>query len=212
MTAYIEVLTEGASDVPVIKEVLSRHFSLVEGENFRIHPHRGRGNLPENILASPDIRHQGLLDQLPAKLRGFSWLPENSLVLVLIDSDNDEPSEIISDLEEMLAALPRKPPRVIFRVATEETESWFLADLKAIKASYPNAAVNKLKDIKPDSIIGAWERLAECLGFKVRDISGADKTKWAEKIAPNMDLVNPNSPSLRKMLEGVASYLREIKN
>lgn len=68
---FLEILLEGASDVPTVKEILTRRFNLAEGEHFRIHPHKGKGKLPLNSLARPDVKHRGLLDQLPAKLRGY---------------------------------------------------------------------------------------------------------------------------------------------
>lgn len=36
---FFEILLEGTSDVPVVKEILTRRFLLKEGVNFRIHPH-----------------------------------------------------------------------------------------------------------------------------------------------------------------------------
>jgi len=86
---YFEVLVEGASDVPAVREVLVRRFGLVEGQDFRIHPHKGRGSLPANPLVRPDPRHQGLLHQLPAKLQGFGrYLGHEACVLVVVDADN----------------------------------------------------------------------------------------------------------------------------
>lgn len=86
---FIEVLTEGASDVPVVREVLVRQFGLSEHVDFRIHPHRGRGNMPTNPLAQSNPKHRGLFDQLPAKLRGFGkYMDEQCLVLVLVDVYN----------------------------------------------------------------------------------------------------------------------------
>ena len=70
---WFEILVEGGSDVPALREILTRKFALEENTHFRIHPHKGRGKLPANPLARPDLRHQALLDQLPAKLRGFSY-------------------------------------------------------------------------------------------------------------------------------------------
>ena len=88
---FIEVLTEGTSDVPVLREVLVRHFGLNEHVDFRIHAHQGRGNMPANPLAQPDPKHRGLFDQLPAKLRGFGkYMDDQCLVLVLVDVDNDD--------------------------------------------------------------------------------------------------------------------------
>ena len=88
---FIEVLTEGASDVPVVREVLTKHFGLAERIDFRIHPHRGRGTIPSNPLALPNPKHRGLLDQLPAKLRSYGrWMDDQYLILVLIDVDQHD--------------------------------------------------------------------------------------------------------------------------
>jgi Domain of unknown function (DUF4276) len=208
----IEVLTEGSSDVATVKEVLKRKFGLAEEEHFRIHPHHGRGSLPANPLALPDQRNRTLLHQLPAKLRGYShWLDSNSIVLVLVDADDTPCDQLLRDLKIMYAALPKKP-QVLFRIAIEETESWFLADTKAIKAAYPSARTASLRKIKPDTVVGAWERLAEALGHDVKSIqnSGALKTQWAEKISPNLDLDHPKSPSLHKLIEGLSRYLAKV--
>lgn len=151
---WVEVLVEGASDVPVVREVLQRKFGLTEGEHFRIHPHRGKGVLPTNPLAIPDPRRQGLLDQLPAKLRGYgrSLLPDH-LVLVVVDVDNEPCHQLLEQLNAMVASLPTKP-KVLFRLAIEETESWFLADLDAVQRAYPaQFKKDALKGIKPDQVV-----------------------------------------------------------
>ena len=57
----LEVLVEGASDVPAIKEVLQRKLGLVENAQFRIHPHRGKGKLPANPLKKPDLNIEACL-------------------------------------------------------------------------------------------------------------------------------------------------------
>lgn len=201
---YFEVLVEGTSDVPTLREVLQRKFGLVEGENFRIHPHRGKGRLPENVNQAPALRHQGLLDQLPAKLRGFGrYLDASACVLVVIDADDTPCHELLEGLNRMLAQLPSKPARVLFRVAIEETESWFIADDAAVAKAFPKAKLAKLRQIQPDAVCGAWEVLAVALGFRLADVTGIDKTEWARAIAPHLDLDHPRSPSLGKLLAGV---------
>ena len=55
--SYFEVLVEGGSDVPVLREILTRKFKLEENTYVRSHPHKGRGKLPANLLAQPDLRH-----------------------------------------------------------------------------------------------------------------------------------------------------------
>lgn len=201
---FIEVLTEGASDVPVVREVLVRHFGLNEHVDFRIHPHRGRGNIPLNPQNQPDPKHRGLFDQLPAKLRGFSkWMNEEYLVLVLVDVDNDDCVELLAALNTLLKNLTSKPPRVLFRLAIEETESWFIADTQAVKSAYPNAKIGLIQNIQADTRVGAWEKLAECLGRKHIDVTGKDKTYWAEQISPHLNFGKPGSPSLGKLIAGL---------
>jgi Domain of unknown function (DUF4276) len=201
--SWIEVLVEGSSDAPAIREVLTRRFSLIEDHHFKIRPHKGRGNLPHKILKNPELQNRSLLYQLPAKLRGFStWFTKGHWVLVVVDADDTPFMELLSDLQEMLQKLP-KPPRVLFCIAVEETESWFIADTNAVKKAYPNSNVNGLKKIEADAICGAWERLAEAIQTK-----GKDKTAWAETISPHLNLETPHSPSFKKLIEGIE---RELK-
>lgn len=148
---YLAVLVEGGSDVPAMKEILQRKFGLEENEHFRIHPHKGRGELPANPLARPDPRNQTLLHQLPAKLRGFgSSLGTQACVVVVVDADDTPCVQLLESLRAMLAGLPTRPERVLFRVAIEETESWFLADERAVLRAYPKARVQRLRSIEPD--------------------------------------------------------------
>ncbi len=206
---HFEILVEGAADVPMVREIMARRFGLVEKQDFRIHPHKGRGSLPANPLANPNSKHRGLLDQLPAKLRGYSHLGEDLCVLVLVDVDDTPCQDLLKALNAMLVVLPRKPKRVLFRLAIEETESWFIADTDAVRAAYPKAQWQHLRGIEPDAIVGAWERLAESIGVSVQSVTGRDKYEWAENIAPHINLDKPISPSLNKFIAGVERELAE---
>lgn len=204
---WFEILVEGASDVPAVRDVLTRRFGLVENVNFRIHKHKGRGSLPDDLLGQPDPKQQTLLNQLPAKLKGWSYFGDDACVLVLVDADDDPCHELLTQLNSMLARLPKRPPRVLFRLAIEETESWFIADVDAVVAAYPKARTQKLRRIVADDIVGAWEELAAALGLMNSEVTGADKYAWAERISPHLNLDEPRSPSLRKFIDGVG---REI--
>jgi hypothetical protein len=46
----------GQTDKPAVREILQRRFNLKEDLHFRIHPHRGKGKLPENPLTRPNHR------------------------------------------------------------------------------------------------------------------------------------------------------------
>jgi len=60
-----------------------------------------------------------------------------------------------------------------------------------------------LRGIKPDAVIGAWEKLAEAIGGPLPKKRGPLKYAWAEKIAPHLNLEAPKSPSLGKFISGV---------
>lgn len=205
---WLEVLVEGASDSPVLKEVLVRKFQLEEGTHFRVHPHKGKGKLPKNPLSKPDLKHQGLLDQLPAKLRGFGRaLSADDWVLVVIDSDDQPPISLLNELNSMLNSLPSKP-NVMFGLATEETESWFIADINALKKAYPNKVdTGLLKNIQPDAIVGAWEKLAKALGIDTNMVAGKTKFEWATNIAPHLNLDSPASPSFKLLIQNISSIV-----
>lgn len=208
---YFEVLVEGASDMPALREVLTRRFKLKEGEHFRIHAHKGKGRLPANPLARPDRAHQGLLDQLPAKLAAYGrYLGEESCVLVVVDVDDTPCAKLLDELNGLLARLPCRPPRVLFRLAIEETESWFIADERAVQRAYPKARLNRLRQIGPDALCGAWQVLAVALGRRVGEVTGADKCEWANAIAPHLNLDVPRSPSLAKLLQGVQREIERV--
>ncbi len=204
---YIQVLCEGSSDVPAIREVLSRHFKLEEGMQFQIHPHAGKGKLPprNRWLRTPDPRDRTLLGQLPAKLKHMGRQSHGQYevaVVVLVDSDGDDCVKLKQSLRDLYDMLPTKPPHALFRIAVEETESWFLAEPAAIKAAYPQATLNELTGLKPDEICGAWERLARALGEN--DQGTPRKREWAERIVPHLPLQCPRSPSLATFVNGLS--------
>lgn len=209
---FIEVLCEGASDVPAARAVLTRRFNLVEQEHFRIHPHRGKGHLPPpgQHLKRPHRGRDQLLDLLPIKLKnmGLQSGPGFEIaVVVLVDADDDDCRKLKRDLVDMYNALPTRPERCLFRIAVEETESWFIAQPDAVVGAYPNADKTVLDDITPDAVCGASERLALCLGREPSKCTGGDKIEWAGSIAPRLDLDRPRSPSLAAFVNGVAKLL-----
>ena len=206
---WFEVLVEGVSDAPTVREIFQRKFGLVEGENFRIHPHSGKGSLPADPHAKADPRRLGLLDQLPSKLRVYAKnLPEHAVVLVVVDVDDTPCVDLLKDLKTMLKALPDKP-NVIFRLAIEEIESWFISDANALRGAYPGKLRKAaLRGIEPDQIVGAWEVLARALGFDEDSAGPGVKLEWAMKISPHLDLDAPRSPSLEKFIEGVDRAIR----
>ena len=62
----LRVLVEGTSDVPVVREALVRGLGRVQGTDFQVFWHKGKGRLPANPLGPPAARDETLLGQLAA--------------------------------------------------------------------------------------------------------------------------------------------------
>ena len=94
-------------------------------------------------------------------------------------------------------------PETRFCIAIEEGEAWLLGDIPAIKVAYPNAKDNVLNCYTNDSICGTWELLADAvfqgganrLGDAGWRSVGREKSAWAERIAPHMNVETNTSPS-----------------
>jgi hypothetical protein len=199
----LRVLVEGTSDVPVVREVLVRGLGRVQGTDFQVYWHKGKGQLPADPLSKPAPRDETLLGQLPAKLRAFGKDDPASPVIVLVDADRDDCLTLKNSLLSMLGRLTPCPTSVLFRIAVEETESWFIADPVAVQSAFPTANLSVLATIAPDAVVGAWEHLARSLGLDPDLCTGADKEDWAKAISPYLNLAHALSPSFATFVKGL---------
>jgi hypothetical protein len=102
-------------------------------------------------------------------------------------------------------------PETRFCIAIEEGEAWFFGDIPAIKKAYPKAKDAVLNTYVNDSICGTWEKLADAvfpggaasLSTKGWQAIGAEKSLWAEKITPHMDVKNNASRSFKYFREKI---------
>jgi hypothetical protein len=150
--------------------------------SFKVIQHRGKGRLPADLEKPPLPKREGLLDQLPAKLRAYgrSLNPATERVVVLVDLDDDNCADLKARLLRILEVCDPKP-RVLFRIAIEETEAFYLGDPTAIRKAFPEARLARLKAYVQDSICGTWEAFQEVIGARVED-----KVWWAERMAGHL--------------------------
>jgi len=194
----IHILVEGPSERVFLDGWVMRSFP---GQNFRVHPHQGKGKLPRQIDEKPDRKMRGLLDQLPAKLRGFSAAlnPKSDGVLVLIDADDDDENLLQAEIINVATqCAPKLQVRV--SVAIEEMEAFYLGDLKALKHAYPEANMSRARQYVPDSICGTWELFGDIVGD-----DGGNKVAWAEAMAPYLttEAKKSRSPSFRALISNL---------
>jgi len=202
----LHVLVEGDSEEALMREWLPRF--LPPGHSFVIIRHRGKGRLPRNPLRVPDIRREGLLDQLPAKLRAYGrgLDPHTDRVVVLVDADNDPCRELKDRLLEVLAQCNPRPV-VLFRLAIEETEAFYLGDQPAIRKAFPQARLQRMKSYTQDSVCGTWELFQRVIGATVED-----KVEWAERMAPHLGITwrgagANQSPSFRQLCKALLALV-----
>lgn len=195
----LHVLVEGESEEALLMGWLPRF--LPSGHSFSIIRHRGKGRLPRDPVRVPDIRREGLLDQLPAKLRAYgrSLNPATDRLLVLLDADDDPCVELKRRLLETLESCDPRPV-VLFRLAIEETEAFYLGDPQAIRKAFPQAKVQKLGSYVQDSVCGTWELFQGVIGDPIED-----KVRWAERMAPHLGTAwkTNRSASFRQLCTGL---------
>ena len=207
---HFEILVEDKSG----KEALNILIPKIIGDNhtFKVHPYNGIGRIPQGMSTKQATSNRALLAQLPRLLRGygktFRDYPENypAAVILICDLDRKCLKEFRTELETILDQC-KPQPETRFCIAIEEGEAWFLGDIPAIKKAYPRVKSTVLKRYKNDSICGTWELLAEAI-----TPGKANKSEWARKIAPHMNVLKNSSPSFcyfrDKMVElATSTYL-----
>lgn len=203
---HFEILVEDQSGKKAL-DILIPKFIGIE-HSFKVHPYKGIGRIPKNLAGNADASKRILLSQLPKLLRGygntFANYPEgySAAVILICDLDAKCLKAFREELYVILNACDPKP-NTRFCVAIEEGEAWFLGDIAALKKAYPKAKDAVLNTYVSDSICGTWEKLADAiypggsaaLSNKGWQAIGAEKSVWAEKITPHMDVNTNTSPS-----------------
>jgi len=203
---HFEILVEDQSGKKALNILVPKIIGA--DHTFNIHPYKGIGRIPRKLGANDNAGKRILLDQLPRLLQGygnaFAKYPKDfpAAVILVCDLDNKCLKTFRQELFNILDAC-NPPPETRFCVAIEEGEAWFLGDIPAIKSAYPRAKSAVLNSYVNDSISGTWERLADAiynggsaaLSSKGWQAIGAEKSQWAEKISPHMDIASNASPS-----------------
>ena len=211
---HFEILVEDRSGKTTLDIIVPK--MIGNGDTFRVIPYKGIGRIPKKLSGTTDPRKRILLDRLPALLRGygktFSDYPAGypATVIVVCDLDNKCLKAFRDELLGMLRAISPQP-ETRFCLAIEEGEAWLLGDLPAIFHSYPAARRTVLENYVNDSICGTWECLADAiyagganaLRNKGWQAVGKEKSTWADRIAPVMDVENNASPSFRYFREKI---------
>lgn len=176
----IHILVEGLSEKAFLERWLPRF--LPPRHSFKIIPHRGKGKIPSDPSQKPNPKRQGLLDQLPAKLRAYGreLRPDTDRILVLVDLDHDDCLNLKRSMVDLLDYCS-PPPVALFRIAIEETEAFYLGDRAAVRSAYPKAKLAKMDSYIQDSICSTWELFRDVIGE-----TSEDKVEWAKHMGSQL--------------------------
>ncbi len=204
---HFEILVEDASGELLVGSLLPK----ILGKNgdphtWRTHAYKGIGRIPRDLRGKTDPWKRILLDRLPKVLAGYgrSHQELDTAVVVVVDLDDRDCIDFKRELLQIQKRChPR--PRVLFRLAIEETEAWLLGDRNAIIKAFPRAKINVLHSYRQDSICGTWETLADALfpggshALRAKGYPriGEEKCRWASLIGRHLDVESNQSPSLR---------------
>lgn len=214
---HIEILVEDSSGKKLLEEALPKILKEHNDSNsFRVHPYKGIGNIPKDLRPGSDPAKRILLDQLPRLLRGYGRTPAIDAVVVVLDSDRRDCVNFLRELHKVLDGCD-PAPRTLFRLAIEEIEAWYFGDREALMKAYPGAKKNILDNYQQDSICGTWESLADAIypggSSEIKragwPLPGQVKHEWAENIGPLLDPDRNQSPSFRKLKEGIRRLVIE---
>lgn len=213
---HFEILVEDISGQKALNIIVPK--IIGEHNTFNIHPYKGIGHIPKNLISKNDPQKRILLDQLPRLLKGYgktfaNYPPDYKVAVIFVcDLDNKCLKLFKAELSAILNECDPKP-NTYFCIAVEEGEAWFLGDLPAIKSAYPKAKDIVLNAYVNDEICGTWEYLANAiypggaaaLSAKGWQSVGSEKSQWAVRISPYMNVTENSSPSFiyfrKKLLE-----------
>ncbi|MCB9164007.1 MAG: DUF4276 family protein [Flavobacteriales bacterium] len=196
---HIEFFLEEPSAETFIDTLAPKLFKA--GVTHRCHPYGGKKDLLQN---------------LPNRLKGLKWIPEDWRIVVLVDEDREDCAALKATLEKFAKdagfntkSRPGKNGRfvVLNRIAVEELEAWYFGDPSAIQKAYPrfkpsHARQNDLRN--PDGCKGGtWEAFERALQEAGYYSTGLPKKEAAAFMAAHMEPARNTSPSFKAFWDGL---------
>ena len=196
---HIKIFLEEPSAEEALKHLLPK--IILKDVSYEFHTFQGRDEM---------------LKELPKRLKGEQWIPNDWRIIVLIDEDRRDCHELKAYLEKAAhdagfvtksSAIPNEDFQVVNRIAIEELEAWFFGDIEALRAAYPKIPKNlqsKARFRNPDAIQGGtYEALRDLLIQKKYFRGRIPKLMVAQNIAQHMEPSRNISKSFQVFVEGL---------
>lgn len=204
---HIKFFLEEPSAEETLKYLLPK--ILLKDVSYEFHTFQGRDEM---------------LKELPKRLKGEQWIPDNWRIVVLIDEDRRDCHELKAYLEKAAyeagfvtksSATPNGDFQIVNRIAVEEIEAWFFGDVEALYAAYPKISRNlhaKAKFRNPDAVPGGTSEALERLLKEKNYYTPKErlrKPEVAQNIAQHMEPNRNRSKSFQVFLEGLKACVGE---
>ena len=201
---HIKFFLEEPSAEETLKHVLPK---ILKDVSYEFHTFQGRDEM---------------LKELPERLKGEQWIPDDWRMIVLIDEDRRDCHELKAYLERAAheagfvtksSAAPNEDFRVVNRIAVEEIEAWFFGDIEALHTAYPRIPKTlqyQRKYRNPDAIQGGtYEALERLLIRQNYFRERIPKPTVAQNIAQHMEPNRNRSKSFQVFVEGLKACVGE---
>ena len=208
---HIEFLVEDRSGASLLEIIVPKILGgFGQPHTWRIKGYKGVGKLPPGLKPNTDPAKRILLDNLPRLISAYARTPGIDGIVVVLDADRRDCRSFLAELTSATARCP-PGPAILFRLAIEEIEAWYLGDRQALLKAYPRAKPAVVGRYDQDSVCDTWELLADAvhpggsaaLKRAGGPMAGRVKYQWAQAIGPEMDPGSNASPSFGKFRDGL---------
>jgi hypothetical protein len=220
---HFEILVEDASGKVGLELLIPKIIGVDSQHTWKVFAYKGIGRIPEDLRSNSDPKKRILLDQLPRLIQGYGrtfkgYGPDYDAALIVV-CDLDE--RCLSKFRQELLALAERcnsHAKTRFCIAIKEGEAWYLGDKNAIKRAYPGVD-DSVFESYDETTHGTWETLADMViagGSKLLKTRGypdigVEKEKWAEAIAPNLNVEENTSPSFQYFRDTLRQLIKSCK-
>lgn len=183
----IEILVEEPSMrnflFGILPEILPAGFQL--NSNCFIREHQGKQDLKKSI---------------PIKIRAFSHINKTIKVIIIHDQDSADCKILKAELKKLAN---NSKVKSLVRIACRELEAWYLGDMDALEAIYPQFKAVKYRNWalfrNPDNCNASNEL--------TRLIPTFQKGKASREITEFLNLDNNKSSSFNHLISGIKKFL-----
>lgn len=168
----------------ILPQILPQGYEL--GINCFLRPHQGKHDLKKSI---------------PKKMKVFSNYHQPTKIVILHDQDSNDCKALKADLQKICTQ--SGTCEVLIRIPCRELENWYLGDMRAIEAVYPNFKRSRFENRQKFRVVD------QSFGSKelMKNIKNFQKGHASRTIPLHMDIAINRSESFKQFVRGVQSFL-----